>query len=76
MEYCRLQGVWLQAWSALAQGISRGKLDDQPENEKETAFSVRKYAGFNEPQRLFGWPGDSRLVIRRGSSGGSRRCGL
>jgi hypothetical protein len=44
-------------------GILRGKLDDQPENAKETAFSVRKYAGFNEPQRLSCWPGDSRAGI-------------
>jgi predicted oxidoreductase len=48
MEYCRLKGVLLQAWSPLAQGILKGKLDDQPENVKETALLVRKYAELHE----------------------------
>ena len=48
MEYCRLKGVWLQAWSPLAQGILTEKLDDQPEKVKETALLVRKYAELHE----------------------------
>ena len=48
MEYCRLKGVLLQAWSPLAQGILTGKLDDQPEKVKETALLVRKYAELHE----------------------------
>src|SRR6202050_96755 len=44
MEYCRLKGVLLQAWSPLAQGILTGNLDHQPGNVKETALLVQKYA--------------------------------
>jgi predicted oxidoreductase len=48
MEYCRLKGVLLQAWSPLAQGILTGKLDHQPGNVKETALLVQKYAQRHE----------------------------
>ena len=44
MEYCRLKGVLLQAWSPLAQGILTGKanLDDQSETVKETALLAQR----------------------------------
>src|SRR3979490_304000 len=48
MEYCRLKGVLLQAWSPLAQGILTGKLDHLPEDGKETALLVQKYAQRHE----------------------------
>ena len=48
MEYCRLKGVLLQAWSPLAQGILTGKLDHQTRNVKETALLVQKYAQRHE----------------------------
>ena len=48
MEYCRLKGVLLQAWSPLAQGILTGNLDHQPGNVKETALLVQKYAQRHE----------------------------
>jgi hypothetical protein len=48
MEYCRLKGVLLQAWSPLAQGILTGKRDRQPENLKEAALLVQKYAECHE----------------------------
>ena len=48
MEYCRLKGVLLQAWSPLAQGVLTGKLDHQPGNVKETALLVQKYAQRHE----------------------------
>jgi predicted oxidoreductase len=44
MEYCRMKGVSLQAWSPLAQGILMGKLDGQPENIRKTAALVQDYA--------------------------------
>jgi predicted oxidoreductase len=48
MEYCRLKDVLVQAWSPLAQGILMRKLDDQPENVKETALLVQKFAQRHE----------------------------
>jgi len=48
MEYCRMKGVLLQAWSPLAQGILTGNLDDQPENIKKTAALVQEYAQRHE----------------------------
>ena len=49
MEYCRLKGVLLQAWSPLAQGLlTGGKLDGQPENVKKTALLVQEYAQSHE----------------------------
>ncbi|HEY5768880.1 MAG TPA: aldo/keto reductase [Terrimicrobium sp.] len=48
MEYCRIKGVLLQAWSPLAQGVFTGTLDDQPENIKRTAALVREYAQRHE----------------------------
>jgi predicted oxidoreductase len=44
MEYCRMNGVSLQAWSPLAQGKLMGKLDGQPENIRKTAALVQDYA--------------------------------
>ena len=48
MEYCRMKGVLLQAWSPLAQGVLMGNLDDQPDNIKETAALVQEYAHRHE----------------------------
>jgi predicted oxidoreductase len=48
MEYCRMKGVLLQAWSPLAQGILMGNLDRQPENITKTAALVREYAQLHE----------------------------
>ncbi|MCE5256872.1 MAG: aldo/keto reductase [Spirochaetaceae bacterium] len=45
IEYCRLHGVALQAWSPLDQGTLTGKnLSEQPENVKKTAALVDEYA--------------------------------
>ncbi len=48
MEYCRIKGVLLQAWSPLAQGVLMGNLDAQPDNVKETAALVQEYAQRHE----------------------------
>ena len=48
MEYCRMKGVLLQAWSPLAQGVLMGNLDAQPGNVKETAALVKEYAQRHE----------------------------
>ena len=48
MEYCRMKGVLLQAWSPLAQGVLMGNLEAQPDNVKETAALVREYAQRHE----------------------------
>jgi predicted oxidoreductase len=45
MEYCRLQGVQLQAWSPLAQGMLTGNVDGKPENIRKTAELVQRIAG-------------------------------
>jgi predicted oxidoreductase len=45
MEYCRLKGVSLQAWSPLDRGALIGRsLDGQPENVLQTAKLVKKIA--------------------------------
>jgi predicted oxidoreductase len=44
MEYCRMNGVFLQAWSPLAQGVFGGSLDGQPENIRKAGALVREYA--------------------------------
>jgi predicted oxidoreductase len=44
LEYCRMKGVLLQAWSPLAQGTLTGSLENKPENVKETAALIREYA--------------------------------
>ena len=44
MEYCRLHGVSLQAWSPLAQGVFAGTSDGQPENIRKAGTVVREYA--------------------------------
>jgi predicted oxidoreductase len=48
MEYCRLKGVSLQAWSPLAQGVFGGNLDGQPENIRKAGALVREYAERHE----------------------------
>ena len=44
MEYCRLQGVSIQAWSPLAQGVLSGTFDGQTENIRKAGTLVREYA--------------------------------
>ena len=44
MEYCRMRGVSVQAWSPLAQGILSGSLDEQPESIRKAGALVREYA--------------------------------
>ena len=51
MEYCRMKGVLLQAWSPLAQGVLMGNLDAQPDNVKETAALVQEYAQRHQGRR-------------------------
>jgi predicted oxidoreductase len=48
LEYCRMHGVLLQAWSPLAQGVFAASLDDQPENIKNAGNLVREYAQRHE----------------------------
>ncbi|HEY5707754.1 MAG TPA: aldo/keto reductase [Terrimicrobiaceae bacterium] len=48
MEYCRMKGVLLQAWSPLARGILIGEFDGQPENIKRTAALLREYTQRHE----------------------------
>jgi predicted oxidoreductase len=45
MEYCRLKGVSLQAWSPLDRGALTGaNLSKAPENVRQTAALVKQYA--------------------------------
>ena len=44
MEYCRLHGVSLQAWSPLAQGVLGRSVDEQPEQVRKAGAMVREYA--------------------------------
>jgi predicted oxidoreductase len=44
MEYCRMNGVSLQAWSPLAQGIFGGSMDGQPENVRKAGALIGEYA--------------------------------
>jgi predicted oxidoreductase len=44
MEYCRMNGVSLQAWSPLAQGVFGGSMDGQPDNVKKAGALIAEYA--------------------------------
>lgn len=45
MEYCRLKGVSLQAWSPLDRGVLFGSdLSKLPENQRQTALLLQQYA--------------------------------
>jgi predicted oxidoreductase len=44
LEYCRLHGVSLQAWSPLDRGVLSGDTSNAPENVQKTAALVRQYA--------------------------------
>src|SRR5215510_7969225 len=44
MEYCRLHGVSLQAWSPLAQGVFGRNLNEQQEQIRKAGAMVREYA--------------------------------
>lgn len=44
MEYCRMKGVQIQAWSPLDRGVLTGDLTGQPENVLRTAELVKKLA--------------------------------
>jgi len=45
LEYCRLKGVGLQAWSPLDRGaLTGGDLSKAPENVRKTAALVKEYA--------------------------------
>jgi predicted oxidoreductase len=45
LEYCRLKGVGLQAWSPLDQGaLTGGDLSNLPESARKTAALVKDYA--------------------------------
>ncbi len=48
LEYCRMKGVSLQAWSPLARGILTGSLEEQPQVLRETAALVHDYARRHE----------------------------
>lgn len=46
IEYCRMNGIQLQAWSPLSKGLfSRPAEEDQSENVRETAKLVQELAG-------------------------------
>ena len=58
MEYCRMNGVSLQAWSPLAQGVFGGSMDGQPDNVKNAGALVAEYAQrYNAPTEaiLLAW---------------------
>jgi Predicted oxidoreductase len=44
LEYCRLKGVSLQAWSPLDRGVLSGDTLGAPETVQKTAALVRQYA--------------------------------
>ena len=44
MEYCRMHGISLQAWSPLAQGVFSGSADAQAENIRKAGALVREIA--------------------------------
>jgi predicted oxidoreductase len=44
LEYCRLNGVGLQAWSPLDRGALTGDTSNAPENVKQAAALVKQYA--------------------------------
>lgn len=45
LEYCRMNGIQIQSWGPLAQGLYSGRnLDNEPESVKATAKLVQKLA--------------------------------
>jgi predicted oxidoreductase len=81
MEYCRMSGVLLQAWSPLAQGVLMGNVDGQPENIRRTAALVQQYAQQHEttPEALLlAWllrhPAKIQPVLGTSRPGRLRAC--
>ncbi len=51
LEYCRLKGVMIQAWSPVAGGRLFKPSDDAPQNERDTADLIAKLAGEKETSK-------------------------
>lgn len=71
VEYCRMQGVQLQAWASLSQGYFSGRsCQDQPEHIQKTAELVKRLASEYQVSReaiilawLFKYPANVQAVI-------------